>query len=100
MGDHSDNKAPWRGWGGVLDNNGKFVPMVAGMRSPCGLGTNLAGDMFCVDQQGTWIPTTPIFHLRKGALFLNPEGIASENPRSRRSSFPPRCRRSVLIPRP
>jgi glucose/arabinose dehydrogenase len=79
MGDHSDNKAPWRGWGGVIGKDGKFVPMAAGMRSPCGLGTNLAGDMFCVDQQGTWIPTTPIYHLRKGAFFLNPEGIASQN---------------------
>ena len=79
MGDHSDNKAPWRGWGGVLGKDGKFVPMVAGMRSPCGLGANLDGDMFCVDQQGTWIPTTPIYHLRKGAFFLNPEGIASQD---------------------
>jgi hypothetical protein len=79
MGDHADNKAPWRGWGGVLGQDGKFIPMAAGMRSPCGLGTNLTGDMFCVDQQGTWIPTTPIYHLRKGAFFLNPEGIASEN---------------------
>ena len=78
MGDHADNKAPWRGWGGVLGQDGKFIPMAAGMRSPCGLGTNLAGDMFCVDQQGTWIPTTPIYHLRKGAFFLNPEGIASQ----------------------
>jgi hypothetical protein len=34
--------------------------------------------MFCVDQQGTWIPATPIYHLRKGAFFLNPEGIASQ----------------------
>ena len=78
MGDHSDNQAAWRGWGGILGQDGQFQPMVAGMRSPCGLGANLAGDMFCVDQQGTWIPTTPIYHLRKGAFFLNPEGIASE----------------------
>ena len=76
MGDHSDNRAPWRGWGGVLGEGGRFIPMVAGLRSPCGLGANLAGDMF--DQQGTWIPTTPIYHLRAGAFFLNPEGIASE----------------------
>ena len=78
MGDHSDNRAPWRGWGGVLGEGGRFIPRVAGLRSPCGLGANLAGDMFCVDQQGTWIPTTPIYHLRAGAFFLNPEGIASE----------------------
>jgi hypothetical protein len=35
--------------------------------------------MFCVDQQGTWIPSTPLYHLRKGVFFLNPEGIASQD---------------------
>lgn len=78
MGDRSANKTPWHGWGGILSAQGDFQPMVAGMRSPCGLGANVAGDMFCVDQQGTWIPSTPIYHLRKGAFFLNPEGIAAE----------------------
>ncbi len=78
MGDHSDNKAPWRGWAGTIAKDGNFTPMAAGMRSPCGLGANIAGDMFCVDQQGTWVPATPIYHLRKGAFFLNPEGIASQ----------------------
>jgi hypothetical protein len=78
MGDRTDNQAAWRGWGGVLGADGTFQAMVGGMRSPCGLGANLAGDMFCVDQQGTWIPSTPIYHLRKGAFFLNPEGIASQ----------------------
>jgi glucose/arabinose dehydrogenase len=79
MGDRSDNKAPWRGWAGIVDPNGDFKAMSAGMRSPCGLGANAAGDMFCVDQQGTWICTTPIYHLRRGAFFLNPEGIASQD---------------------
>ena len=79
MGDHSDNKAAWRGWAGTLNPDGQFQPVSAGMRSPCGLGANLAGDMFCVDQQGTWVPSTPIYHLRKGAFFLNPEGIASQD---------------------
>jgi hypothetical protein len=35
--------------------------------------------MFCADQQGTWICTTPIYHLKRGAFFLNPEGIASQD---------------------
>ena len=78
MGDHSNNKTGWRGWGGIITPGGEFKPMVAGMRSPCGLGANAAGDMFCVDQQGTWICSTPIYHLREGAFFLNPEGIASQ----------------------
>ncbi len=79
MGDHADNKTGWRGWGGILMPTGDFKPMAAGMRSPCGLGANLAGDMFCVDQQGTWIMTTPIYHLREGVFFLNQEGIGSQN---------------------
>ena len=78
MGDHSNNRRGWRGWAGVLTPGGEFEPMAAGMRSPCGLGANEAGDMFCVDQQGTWVPATPVYHLRKGAFFLNPEGIASQ----------------------
>jgi glucose/arabinose dehydrogenase len=78
MGDYSDNTAPWRGWAGILGKNGAFQPMAAGMRSPCGIGAGPGGDMFCVDQQGTWIPATPVYHLRKGAFFLNPEGIASQ----------------------
>jgi glucose/arabinose dehydrogenase len=79
MGEYSDNTAPWRGWGGTLGGDGTFQPMVAGMRSPCGLGAGPGGDMFCVDQQGTWIPATPVYHLRKGAFFLNPEGIAPQH---------------------
>jgi glucose/arabinose dehydrogenase len=78
MGDRSDNKAAWRGWAGTIGPNGEFQPVAAGMRSPCGLGANTAGDMFCVDQQGTWVPATPIYHLRRGAFYLNPEGIASQ----------------------
>ncbi len=79
MGDHTDNTKGWRGWAGLSGAEGSFVPMAAGMRSPCGLGANREGDMFCVDQQGTWIPTTPIYHLRRGVFFLNPEGIGSQN---------------------
>ena len=78
MGDRTDNTAAWRGWAGIVGPDGAFQPMVAGLRSPCGLGANTAGDMFCVDQQGTWIPATPIYHLQRGAFFLNPEGIASQ----------------------
>ena len=60
LGERSDNLAAWRGWAGRIGAGGKFEPVAAGMRSPCGLGANADGEMFCVDQQGTWIPTTPI----------------------------------------
>lgn len=79
MGEHTDNTTGWRGWAGVAGPDGRFTPLVGGLRSPCALGANRAGDMFCVDQQGTWIPTTPVYHFRPGAFFLNQEGIGSQN---------------------
>lgn len=78
MGDHSNNKIGWRGWAVIKGADGSIIPMCAGFRSPCGLGANREGDMFCVDQQGTWVPATPVFHLRKGIFTLNPEGLDSQ----------------------
>lgn len=78
MGDHSNNDIGWRGWAVIKQADGRIAPMSAGFRSPCGLGANREGDMFCVDQQGTWVPATPVFHLRKGMFALNPEGLGSQ----------------------
>jgi hypothetical protein len=78
MGEHANNKIGWRGWAVIKGADGTVIPMCAGFRSPCGLGANREGDMFCVDQQGTWVPATPVFHLRKGIFTLNPEGLDSQ----------------------
>jgi len=77
MGDLSDNKKGWHGWGGIIGKDGRFQPKSPGMRSPSGLGANLAGDMFFSDQQGTWIPATPVYHLRPGVFYGNQESLAS-----------------------
>jgi hypothetical protein len=77
MGELSDNGKGWRGWGGIIGRDGKFLPKSLGMRSPCGLGANREGDMFFSDQQGTWIPATPIYHLRPGVFYGNQESLAS-----------------------
>lgn len=78
MGNLANNDAAWRGWGMTINPDTSLTPQAAGMRSPCGIGANLEGDLFFSDQQGSWIPTTPIYHLRKGAFYGNPEGIASQ----------------------
>ena len=77
MGKLADNARGWRGWGGVIGPDGSFVPKALGMRSPSGLGTNREGDVFFSDQQGTWIPATPIYHLRPGVFYGNQESLAS-----------------------
>lgn len=59
----------WRGWGVTIDDSGNVIPMCAGMRSPCGLGANALGDMFFSDQQGNWVPTGSLHHMRPGVFF-------------------------------
>lgn len=79
MGELANNDLGWHGWGGTIGKDGKFVPMAMGMRSPSGLGANRDGDMFFSDQQGTWVPATPIYHLRRGVFYGNQEALATRN---------------------
>jgi hypothetical protein len=77
MAKGNDNSVGWRGWGVTLDGKGGILPQSLGMRSPCGLGRNREGDMFYSDQQGTWMPATPIHHLRPGVFYGNQESLGS-----------------------
>lgn len=69
----------WRGWGMQVKTTGELVPVAAGMRSPSGLGANAAGDMFYTDQQGNWVATNALHHLRSGAFYHHAEALASMN---------------------
>ena len=55
------------------------MPVCAGMRSPSGLGANAQGDMFYTDQQGNWVATNSLHHMRPGAFFHHAESLASMN---------------------
>ena len=69
----------WRGWGMKLTPDGELVPVCAGMRSPSGIGANAAGDMFYTDQQGNWVATNTLHHMREGAFFHHADALASVN---------------------
>lgn len=69
----------WRGWGMIVTPEGQLEPMCAGMRSPSGLGANAEGDMFYTDQQGNWVATNSLHHMRRGAFFHHVEALASMN---------------------
>ena len=70
-------QAEWRGWAMKLSPDGTLHPVCGGMRSPCGIGKNANGDMFYTDQQGNWVATNSLHHLRAGAFFHHPEALAS-----------------------
>ncbi len=67
----------WRGWSLItLKGSHTATGFSAGFRSPCGIGLNAEGDIFGTDQQGNWIPTSPIMHIRKGAFFGHADSLA------------------------
>ncbi len=70
----------WRGWAlTVPSGGGELMPVCAGLRSPSGLGRNATGAMFATDQQGNWIATNALVHLRPGGFYGHPESLASRS---------------------
>lgn len=67
----------WRGWAMKLEPDGNLRPVCAGMRSPSGIGANAEGDLFYTDQQGSWVATNSLHHLREGVFFHHPGSLAS-----------------------
>ncbi len=77
----------WRGWAVRIDPTGALRPVATGFRSPCGIGQNAEGDLFATDQQGNWIATCSLLHIRPGVFFGHPDGLRST--RERQSTVAP-----------
>ena len=83
---HREGPPLWRGWAMRQEPGGELRPAAAGLRSPFGLGVNLAGDVFATDQQGNWWGTCPLIHLQPGKFYGHAESI----PDTRRPESPVR----------
>lgn len=72
---HGKSTVPHRGW--VLDiaPDGTIKPIASGLRSPCGLGFNSVGDLFITDNQGDWMPASPVFHIQEGEFYGHPASL-------------------------
>ena len=60
-------------WSGAFlswDPDGKNLAKFAGgLRSPNGAGMNDAGDMFVMDNQGSWLPGCTFMHMKQGRFY-------------------------------
>ncbi|MBG83823.1 MAG: hypothetical protein CMJ40_04665 [Phycisphaerae bacterium] len=72
---HGQSDTPWRGWVLRVSPDGTVTPMASGLRSPCGLGMNMEGDLFATDNQGDWMPVCPIFHIEEGGFYGHPNSL-------------------------
>jgi cytochrome c551/c552 len=57
-----------------ITEDGKMEPWATGVRSPCGLGM-IDGELFYSDNQGDWIGSGGVWHLKKGAWVGHPAGL-------------------------
>ena len=69
-----ESRVPWRGWMMKISANGHTEPWATGMRSPAGLGM-IDGELFYSDNQGDWIGSGGIWHVKKGSFTGHPAGL-------------------------
>jgi cytochrome c551/c552 len=69
-----ESRVPWRGWMMHIYEDGRMEPWATGLRSPCGLGI-IDDELFYDDNQGDWIGSGGIVHLKKGAFAGHPAGL-------------------------
>ncbi|MEJ7768359.1 MAG: hypothetical protein WKF89_11150, partial [Chitinophagaceae bacterium] len=69
-----ESRVPWRGWIMKITPEGQMQPWATGVRSPCGLGL-IDGELFYTDNQGDWVGTGGIWHVKKGSFFGHPAGL-------------------------
>ena len=51
--------------------DGKFEFVASGLRTPNGFGIGIDDEIFIADNQGDWLPSCKILHLKPGAFFGN-----------------------------
>ena len=65
----------YRGWCVRITPEGKLIPTCSGIRSPGGIGFNLAGDVFYTDNQGPWNGTCALKQLVPGKFMGHPASL-------------------------
>ena len=69
-----ESRVPWRGWTMKISESGTMQPWATGMRSPCGLGI-YDGELFYADNQGDWMGSGGVVHVKKGSFVGHPAGL-------------------------
>ncbi|MEM8899675.1 MAG: hypothetical protein AAGC85_16290 [Bacteroidota bacterium] len=70
-----ESRVPWRGWIMKIFEDGKMEPWATGMRSPAGMGM-VDGELFYSDNQGDWVGSGGIWHVKKGVFTGHPAGLS------------------------
>lgn len=70
------SRVPYRGWVMKVSPDGKkWEPFASGFRSPEGLGFDAEGRLLVTDNQGDWLGTSKVHHVRKGHFHGHPASL-------------------------
>ncbi len=72
---HGKSPVPYRGWALRITPAGELQPVASGFRSPAGISLSPEGELFVTDNQGDWMPASPIFHVREGGFYGHPASL-------------------------
>jgi hypothetical protein len=75
FGGKTQSEAPWRGWCLKVTPKGELIPFATGLRSPNGVNLSPDGDLFYCDNQGEWVATCKMHHVREGEYYGHPAGL-------------------------
>jgi glucose/arabinose dehydrogenase len=69
------SRVPYRGWILKISPKGDVTPLACGVRSPNGLGIDADGDLFVTDNQGDWLGTSKLHHIKEGRFHGHPASL-------------------------
>jgi hypothetical protein len=75
FGGGHQSKSPWRGWCVKITPKGDLIPWATGLRSPNGINFSPEGDLFYCDNQGEWVATNKMHHVRPGDYYGHMAGL-------------------------
>jgi hypothetical protein len=61
--------AAYRGWCVKVTPEGHLVPFASGLRSPAGLALSPAGELWATENQGDFVGTSCLYHLKAGQFY-------------------------------
>ncbi|MGL6074710.1 MAG: DUF7133 domain-containing protein [Fimbriiglobus sp.] len=68
-------KAAFRGWCVKVSPKGDMEPWAYGLRSPNGINFSPEGELFYADNQGEWVATNKLHHLKRGKFYGHQAGL-------------------------
>lgn len=72
---HGKAVVPYRGWILQIAPDGTMTPWAHGFRSPCGLGFDASGRLLETDNQGDWMPSSPIYVVEREGFHGHPASL-------------------------